>query len=213
MNKLATLAVAVSVALPAAAAVSAALLAPEKAVEKAPAVFKTLFSTTKGDFTVEVHRDWAPEGADRFYNLVKIGYFTDVAFFRNIAGFMVQFGINGDPAVNAKWREARIKDDPVSGQSNQPGFVTFARTGAPDSRTTQLFINFGDNASLDASGFTPFGKVVKGMAVVKRLYSGYGEGAPRGSGPDQERIQNEGNVYLRKEFPRLDYVKSAKVVK
>ncbi|MBI5244254.1 MAG: peptidylprolyl isomerase [Elusimicrobia bacterium] len=188
------------------------LLSPGKAVEKAPAVFKAKFATTKGDFVVEVHRDWAPNGADRFYNIVKLGYLNDVAFFRNIAGFMVQFGINGDPAVNAKWKEALIPDDPAGVQSNKPGFITFATSGQ-NSRTTQLFINFGDNSRLDSMGFSPFGKVVEGMGVVNSLYSGYGEGAPRGAGPDQGRIQSEGNAYLKKDFPKLDYAKTVKLAK
>ena len=156
-------------------------------------------------------RDWAPNGADRFYNLVKIGYFKDIAFFRNIDGFMVQFGIHGDPAVNAKWREANIKDDTVK-KSNTVGYVTYAQSGRPNSRSTQFFVNFGDNANLDGMRFAPFGKVVEGMDVVKSLYNGYGEGAPRGKGPDQGRIQEEGNAYLKKDFPKLDYIKSATIV-
>ena len=192
------------------AAASKALLAPAEAKETAPAVFKVKFTTTKGPFTVEVHRDWAPNGADRFYNLVKAGFFTEVAFFRVIKGFMVQFGIHGDPAVNQVWREASIPDDPVT-QSNKRGMVTYAMAG-PDTRTTQLFINFRDNAGLHGQGFSPFGRVVEGMAVVDSLYSGYGEGAPRGMGPDQGRAQMEGNAYLKARFPRLDYVKTARIL-
>ena len=188
-----------------------ALLDPSLAKEKAPESFKVKFVTTKGDFVIEVNRDWAPNGADRFYNLVKIGYFKDVAFFRNIAGFMVQFGINGNPAVNAKWSESNIKDDPVK-QSNTPGYVTYAQSGRPNSRSTQFFINFGDNSRLDGLRFAPFGKVVEGMDVVKSLYNGYGEGAPQGQGPEQRRLQEEGNAYLKKDFPKLDYIKSATIV-
>jgi len=180
---------------------------PAKLNEKAPENFKVKFATTKGDFTVEVTRAWAPLGADRFYNLVKNGYFTDVAFFRVIGGFMMQFGIHGDPEVAAAWREADIKDDPVT-QHNSRGYITYAMRG-PDTRTTQLFINFGDNSQLDGMGFSPFGKVTDGMNVVDGIYAGYGEGAPRGMGPDQGRIQMEGNKYLKAEFPRLDYIKSA----
>jgi peptidyl-prolyl cis-trans isomerase A (cyclophilin A) len=191
------------------APVQAALLAPEKATEQAPAVFKVGFATTKGDFVVEVHRDWAPHGADRFYNLIKLGYFDDTAFFRVIEGFMVQFGINGSPQVNAKWQDASIGDDPVK-QSNKHGFITYATKG-PNTRTTQLFINYGDNASLDGQGFTPFGQVTVGMDVVESLYKGYGEGAPNGMGPDQNRIQNEGNAYLKRDFPKLDYIKTARL--
>jgi len=192
---------------PAAPANSAALLAPEKAVEQAPKTFKARFTTTKGDFVIEVHRDWSPRGADRFYNLVKTGYLNDTAFFRAVDGFMVQFGINGDPKVNAKWREARIQDDASTGQSNTPGMVTYAM-GGPNSRTTQLFINYGDNSRLDSMGFTPFGKVVQGMDVVKSLYTGYGDAPPHGMGPDQFRIQAEGSAYLKKDFPKLDWIKS-----
>jgi peptidyl-prolyl cis-trans isomerase A (cyclophilin A) len=188
-----------------------AILDPSLAKEEAPEQFKARFSTTKGDFVIEVTRDWAPHAADRFYNLVKIGYFDDIAFFRNIDSFMVQFGINGDPAVNAKWNKANIKDDPVK-KSNQPGYVTFAQKGDPNSRTTQIFINFGDNGGLDSQRFAPFGRVVEGMDVVESLYNGYGEGAPRGRGPNQIRIQDEGNAYLKSDFPKLDYVKSAKIV-
>jgi len=197
-------------AQPAAASDQAALLAPEKATEPAPAVFKAKFATTKGDFVIEVHRDWAPRGADRFYNLVKLGFFDDAAFFRAINGFMVQFGIHGSPQVSAKWRDANIPDDPAAGQSNKRGAVTFATAG-PNTRTTQLFINYGDNANLDGMGFTPFGLVVEGMDVVDNLYKGYGEGAPQGRGPDQGRLQSEGNAYLKQDFPQLDYIKTARL--
>jgi peptidyl-prolyl cis-trans isomerase A (cyclophilin A) len=196
---------------PAAPAAGAALLDPSRATERAPARFRVRFQTTKGPFVVEVTREWAPRGADRFYNLVRAGYYDEVAFFRVIEGFMVQFGIHGDPGVNAAWREARIPDDPVT-QSNRRGMVTYAMAG-PDTRTTQLFINFGDNKGLDSQGFAPFGAVVEGLAVVDSLYAGYGEGAPRGLGPDQGRTQAEGNAYLRSSFPKLDFVKSARVVK
>jgi len=201
-----------SFSLPARAAPSGRLFAPEKATAQAPKVFKARFTTTKGDFTVEVHRDWAPLGADRFYNLIKIGYFDDVAFFRAIDNFMVQFGINGSGEVNGKWQTAHIDDDPAAGQTNARGMVTFATSG-PNSRTTQLFINYKDNGNLDPMGFRPFGKVIQGMEVVDSLYKGYGEGAPRGRGPRQDLLQSQGNDYLKKEFPLLDYVKRAKVVK
>jgi peptidyl-prolyl cis-trans isomerase A (cyclophilin A) len=188
-----------------------ALLDPSKATEKAPDVYKAKFETTKGDFVIEVHRDWAPNGADRFYNMVKIGYLDDVAFFRAIDGFMVQFGINGLPEVNDKWRDANIKDDPVT-QSNTTGMVTFAQTNDVDSRSTQIFINFKDNKALDGMRFAPFGKVASGMDVVNSLYKGYGEGYPQGMGPDQQRVQFEGNKYLKAEFPKLDYVKKATIL-
>ena len=188
-----------------------ALLDPKLATEQAPAVFKAKFETTKGDFVIEAHRDWAPNGADRLYNLVKIGYFDDVAFFRAIEGFMVQFGIHGLPQVNDHWRDANIQDDPVK-ESNKRGMVTFAQSNALNSRSTQLFINYGDNVSLDGMRFAPIGKVTEGMDVVDKLYKGYGEGAPMGLGPDQGRVQFEGNAYLRAEFDKLDYIKHASVL-
>jgi peptidyl-prolyl cis-trans isomerase A (cyclophilin A) len=177
--------------------------------EPAPAVYKAKFDTSAGTFVIEVHRDWAPNGADRFYNLVKNGFFDNARFFRVISGFMVQFGINADPKISGVWREARIKDDPVR-QSNKRGLITFATAG-PDTRTTQVFINFADNNMLDRQGFAPFGQVVSGMNVVDALYSGYGEGAPRGQGPDQGRTQQEGNAYLVREFGKLDYIKKATI--
>jgi peptidyl-prolyl cis-trans isomerase A (cyclophilin A) len=188
---------------------AAKLRSPAALNEQAPAVFKANFDTSKGTFVVEVHRDWAPVGADRFYNLVKNGFYDDVRFFRVIPGFMAQFGIHGNPAIQAAWRAAQIKDDAVK-QSNQRGFVVFATAG-PNTRTTQLFINFGDNTQLDKSGFAPFGRVVTGMDVVDKIYGGYGEGAPRGKGPDQGRLQAEGNAYLGKDFPRLDFIKAATI--
>jgi peptidyl-prolyl cis-trans isomerase A (cyclophilin A) len=179
--------------------------------EKAPASYKARFDTSKGTFVVDVRRDWAPNGADRFYNLVKNGFYDDTRFFRVVSGFMVQFGINGDPKISSAWRAARIKDDPVK-QSNKRGFITYATSG-PDSRTTQVFVNFGDNGSLDGQGFAPFGQVTTGMNVVDALFAGYGEGAPRGRGPDQGRIQQEGNAYLGRDFKSLDYVKKATIEK
>ena len=187
-----------------------ALLAPDEATEQAPDEYQIEFETTQGDFTVTIHRDWAPKGADRLYNLVRIGFFEDIAFFRVIDGFMAQFGLHGHPDVNAAWRNAEIEDDEVT-RSNTRGKVTFATRG-PDSRTTQLFINFGDNSNLDAMGFSPVGEVDDGMDVVDSLYSGYGEGAPRGRGPDQGRIQRQGNTYLRQHFENLDYVVRASIV-
>ena len=184
---------------------------PSDATATAPAVFKVKMETTKGDFVVEVHRDWAPLGADRFYNLVKLGYFTDVAFFRVVKGFMVQFGIHGEPAFNRVWRRAEIKDDPSGKKSNTRGMITFATAG-PDMRTTQMFINYGNNSRLDAMGFAPFGKVVDGMKVVDAIEGLYGEGAPAGRGPQQDRIQSQGNEYLKKDFPKLDYLKRATLV-
>jgi peptidyl-prolyl cis-trans isomerase A (cyclophilin A) len=175
----------------------------------APDVFNVKFETSKGDFVIEVHRDWSPKGADRFHELVTQGFYDDVRFFRVLDGFMAQFGINGDPAVSSKWRVSTIQDDPVR-KSNTRGFVSYAMAG-PNTRTTQIFINYGDNRSLDGQGFSPFGEVVSGMDVVDALHSGYGEGGPRGKGPNQGRIQSEGNAYLKKDFPSLDYVKRAAI--
>jgi len=184
------------------------LMNPASLNEKAPAVFRAKFDTSKGVFVIEVTRAWSPNGADRFYNLVKNGFYDDCRFFRVLSGFMAQFGINGDPNISAAWRTAQIQDDPVK-QSNVRGYVTYAKSNAPYSRTTQIFINFGDNSRLDATGFAPFGKVVDGMKVVDSLYAAYGEGAPGGPGPDQNRVQMEGNAYLNKDFPKFDYVKTA----
>jgi peptidyl-prolyl cis-trans isomerase A (cyclophilin A) len=166
-------------------------------------MFRVQFTTSKGPFTVEVHRDWAPNGADRFYELVKNGFFDQNRFFRVVPKFVVQWGIQGDPAVQAKWREKTISDDPVK-QSNQTGTITFATSG-PNTRTTQLFINLGNNPSLDGQGFAPFGQVISGLNVVESLYSGYGEM------PDQNQIQTQGNAYLKSQFPMLDYIETAKV--
>lgn len=191
--------------------VGASLKNPAALAERAPDTFKVNVDTSKGVFVIEVTRAWAPNGADRFYNLVKNGFFDQVRFFRVIARFMAQFGIHGDPAVSAVWRNARIPDDPVK-QSNRKGYITFATAG-PGTRTTQLFINLVDNGALDAQGFAPFGRVVSGMNMVEKLYDGYGEGAPSGRGPEQGRAQMEGNAYLEKSFPKLDYVKTASIAK
>jgi peptidyl-prolyl cis-trans isomerase A (cyclophilin A) len=182
--------------------------APEWRVT-APAEFKAKFSTTKGDFTILVVRDWAPQGADRFYGLVKNGFYDGVGFFRVISNFMAQFGINGEPSVSTVWRNAKIPDDPNK-QSNSRGTITFATSGK-NSRTTQVFISFKDNSFLD-NDFSPFGKVVEGMEIVDSLYNGYGEGAPKGQGPNQGKVQSEGNAYLRESFDKLDYVKTARIV-
>jgi peptidyl-prolyl cis-trans isomerase A (cyclophilin A) len=179
--------------------------------EQAPASYKVKFDTTKGAFVIQVTRAWAPHGADRFYNLVKNGFYDNVRFFRVISGFMVQFGINGDPQLSARWRQAQIADDPVT-QSNKRGMITFATAG-PNTRTTQVFINFADNTNLDGMGFAPFGRIVSGMNVVDALNAEYGEGAPRGRGPDQGKLQTEGNAYLAREFSRMDYVKKATIEK
>jgi peptidyl-prolyl cis-trans isomerase A (cyclophilin A) len=184
---------------------------PAALKEQAPATYKADFDTSKGRFTITVNRAWAPLGADRFYNLVKSGFFDEARFFRVLDGFMAQVGIHGNPTIAKAWVGARIQDDPVK-QSNRRGFVSFA-TGGPNTRTTQFFINFGDNTNLDKMGFAPFGEVTAGMNVVDRLYSAYGEGAPSGKGPDQFRVQAEGNVYLNKDFPRLDFIKAATIGK
>ena len=188
-----------------------ALTNPGALKEQAPAVYKAKFDTSKGVFVIEVHRDWAPNGADRFYNLVKNGFYDDAQFFRVIPGFMVQFGIHGTPAIQRNWKTAQIPDDRVT-QTNARGMVSFATAG-PGTRTTQVFVNYGNNARLDASGFSPFGKVISGMDVVDKFYSGYGEGAPSGGGPDQSKIQTEGNKYLSNYFPSLDVIRKATIEK
>jgi peptidyl-prolyl cis-trans isomerase A (cyclophilin A) len=180
------------------------LLDPASLTAKAPAVFQAKFSTTAGDFVVEVHRDWAPLGADRFYNLVRNGYFTNAAFFRVVPGFVVQFGLSADPAVNKVWDGAKIKDDPVV-QSNKRGNLVFATAG-PNTRTTQLFINYADNSRLDGMGFAPFGTVVEGMDVVDKIFPGYGES------PRQDLITNQGDAYLKANFPRIDKIKLARIL-
>jgi peptidyl-prolyl cis-trans isomerase A (cyclophilin A) len=183
---------------------------PAALTAQAPAIFKARFDTSKGPFVLEVHRDWAPHGADRFYNLVKNGFFDNNRFFRVISGFMVQFGISGDPQISAVWQDANIPDDPVR-VSNKRGYITFATAG-PNTRTTQVFINYADNNGLDRQGFSPFGRVISGMNVVDTFYAEYGEGAPQGNGPAQDTIQKEGNAYLIKNFPKLDYVKKATII-
>src|ERR1700730_18537761 len=193
----------------AAPAFSQALMNPAPLKEQSPPVYRVDFDTSKGPFVIEVHRDWAPNGADRFYNLVKNGFYDNARFFRVIESFMAQFGVNGDPKISAVWRDARIKDDPAR-ISNKRSFVTFATAG-PNTRTTQVFISYGDNSNLDSQGFTPFGQVISGMKVLDSMYSGYGEGAPRGLGPDQSKLQAEGNAYLASKFGNLDYIKRATI--
>lgn len=180
--------------------------------ERSPSEYVVRLETTKGNIDIDVNRALAPKGADRFFNLVKLGYYTDVAFFRVIPNFMAQVGLHGDPAMNDKWRKNRIQDDPVKG-SNTRGTVTFATSG-PNSRTTQFFINFKNNARLDGMGFAPFGNVrAVSLPILDSLHAGYGEGAPRGRGPMQGRIHREGNAYLKKDFPQLDYIKKAIILK
>lgn len=189
-----------------AASNKARLKNPALLKEKAPDVYKAKFDTSQGAIVIEVHRDWAPLGADRFYNLVKNGFYDDVRFFRVLAGFMAQFGMNGDPSVQAAWGPARFNDDPVK-ESNKRGYVTFAKSSAPNSRSTQVFINFADNAPLDSQGFAPFGRVVQGMEAVDKLYTGYGSN----NVPDQGQITAEGNKYLMASYPKLDYIKTATI--
>ena len=190
----------------AAAAAKAKLKNPAALKDVAPAEYRASFDTTAGPFVILVHRSWAPKGADRFYNLVKYGFFDNDRFFRVMPNFMVQFGINGDPTISAPWQDATITDEPVK-QSNKRGMITFAKTAAPDSRTTQVFINFRDNGSLDGQGFSPFGEVVSGMEAVDKINAQYGEQ------PVQPMIQRQGNAYLMQSFPKLDYVRKATIVK
>jgi len=191
-------------------AASGSLLKPASLNLQAPAVFRAKFTTTKGDFVVEVTRTWAPRGADRFYNLVKYAFYDGAPIFRVIPGFVVQFGISPRPEVSQAWERATISDDPVT-QSNTRGMVTFATAGA-NTRTTQIFINLGDNSNLNKMGFSAFGKVVEGMEVIDKFYSGYGEGQPDGNGPNQGRMQKEGRAYIEKGFPQLDTIKTAVIL-
>jgi peptidyl-prolyl cis-trans isomerase A (cyclophilin A) len=190
-----------------------ALLDPDPAelARQAPDSFKVRFETSRGPFVAQVVRAWAPRGVDRFHYLVENHFYDGVRFFRVVPGFVAQFGIHGDPAVSAVWRELSIPDDSVQ-QSNQPGFITFAM-GGPNSRTTQLFINRRDNRRLDAMGFAPIGRIIEGQAVADSMYEGYGEGPPRGAGPEQSMITREGNSYLERAFPRLDSIVRARVIK
>ncbi len=176
------------------------------AAEQAPETYKVLFETSKGNFTVEVHREWAPNGADRFHRLVESGFYDDCRFFRVLPDFMVQWGINGDPEVQKNWVDAKIKDEPVI-KSNTRGFITYAKSSERNSRTSQVFINFGDNSRLDEDGFAPFGQVVDGMDVVDAINAQYGDD------PNQELLQKSGNAYLNKKFPKLDFIKKASIVK
>ena len=187
-----------------------ALLQPATLRAKAPDEYDVKFETTAGAFTIKVTRAWSPNGADRFYNLVQHHFYDGAAFFRVLSGFMAQFGLSAYPEVNHAWEHANIKDDPLV-QSNHRGYVTFATAG-PNTRTTQVFINFGNNQGLDHQGFTPFGAVTEGMDVVDKLYSSYGEGAPEGHGPSQELIGTRGRPYLEKNFPKLDTISAAEVV-
>jgi len=175
--------------------------------DKAPDTFQVKFATTRGDFTVTVHRDWAPIGADRFYNLVKHHFYDNASFFRVVPGFVVQFGLSAYPPVSAAWDQANIQDEPVT-QSNKRGYLTYAKTSMPNTRSTQIFINLKDNAGLDRQGFSPFGLVdAQGMKVVDMLYDQYGD-----SGPEQDQISKLGKPYIDKGWPKLDSIKTATLV-
>jgi peptidyl-prolyl cis-trans isomerase A (cyclophilin A) len=190
-----------------------ALRAPDarELARAGPDSFDVAFHTTRGRFTARIRRALAPRGADRLWHAAQAHYYDGVRFYRVIPGFMAQFGFHGDPAVSRAWEAFPMPDDPVRA-SNTRGMLTFANRG-PNSRTVQLFVNTGNNVNLDALGFAPVGQVLEGMAVVDSLYSGYGEGAPRGRGPDQARIAAEGNAYLARAFPRLDAIDSARIVR
>jgi peptidyl-prolyl cis-trans isomerase A (cyclophilin A) len=187
-----------------------ALLTPALLKLKAPESYQVRFVTTKGIFVITVTRAWAPNGADRFYNLVKHRYFDGASFFRALKGFVVQFGLSAYPDVNKVWANANIADDPVK-QSNGAGYLTFATAG-PNTRTTQLFINLADNSRLDSMGFSAFGQVTEGMDIVNQLYTGYGEGAPDGNGPSQDDVASKGRAFLDKNYPLLDSIKTATIV-
>jgi peptidyl-prolyl cis-trans isomerase A (cyclophilin A) len=186
------------------------LLNPAAFKETAPDTYNVKFDTSVGEFVIKVTRAWAPNGADRFYNLVKNGFYDEARFFRAVPNFMVQFGLHANPGVTKMWQPARIPPDKVT-QSNKKGFITFAMGATPDTRTTQVFINFRNNTNLDSMGFAPFGEVVSGIEVVDKIYTGYGEAAPKGSGPPQARVAAEGNAYLIKSFPKMDYIKKATI--
>ena len=192
----------------AAAAAQDRLMDPSQLAEQAPETYRARFETSAGAFVIEVQRAWAPLAADRFYNLVNNGFYDGVRFFRVLDGFMVQFGLHGNAEIQRRWQSAGLKDEPVM-QSNTRGFVTFTKESLPNTRFTQVFINHGDNSYLDRDGFAPFGRVVTGMEVVDKLYSGYG----RQNVPDQRRIVREGNAYLEKEYPKLDFIKRATIVR
>lgn len=178
--------------------------------EQAPEVFQVNLDTSKGPVTIEVHRDWAPVGADHFYSLVKTGFYNDARFFRVVRNFVVQFGVSGDPQTNRLWSSVSLPDDPVK-QHNTRSTITYATRG-PNTRTTQVFINLKDNReSLDRTGFAPFGKVTAGMEAVDNFYNSYGDMPPRGQGPDPSQIQLQGNAYLESRFPRLDYIRKATI--
>jgi peptidyl-prolyl cis-trans isomerase A (cyclophilin A) len=196
--------------VPLVAAVAGCTVAPAPAEKSSEGEYRVRFATSRGDFTVRIVCGWAPLGAERFRTLVEGRFYDGARFFRVLPGFVAQFGISGDPAVTRKWDGSELRDDPVR-QSNTRGRLTFA-TGGPNTRTTQMFINTRDNTKLDPSGFSPIGEVVEGMEVVEALYSGYGEGAPDGKGPDQDRIEKEGNAYLDREFPVLDFIKTARLL-
>ena len=184
---------------------------PDSLAKPAPDSFRVEFTTSKGRFVIESVRAWAPVGVDRFYYLASHRYYNGNRFFRNLRGFLAQFGIHGDPKVNAAWVDRTLPDDSVR-QSNLRGYVSYAM-GGPNTRSTQLFINKSDNDHLDAMGFAPIGRVVEGMHVVDALYEGYGEGPPGGLGPDQGRIMDQGNRYLRSFFPRLDSIITTRVLR
>ena len=188
-------------------------LLSDEVAAPAPDSFRVEFETSRGRFAAVARRAWAPEGVDRFYLLTKKGYYDSTYFFRVVENFVAQFGMSGDPRVNATWRERRIADDSVR-HSNTRGTISFASQG-PNTRTTQLFINLKDNPTLDTfgGGFPPIAEVVEGMSVVDGLYDGYGEGAPRGLGPRQEAIAAQGNEYLRRYFPKLDAIHRATIAK
>jgi len=192
-------------------ALAVALTACSKPAPKAivvPDVYRGKFETSRGDFVVEATRAWAPRGADRFHELLRMYYFDEGRFFRVLPGFIAQFGIHKDFDVHAKWRELVIADDP-SKEKNLRGTLTFAQSG-PNTRATEVFINLKDNPDLDEQGFTPFGKIVEGVDIIDTLYSGYGELGPKGKGPDAGRAENEANEYIVPRFPQLDYIKRAR---
>lgn len=187
-----------------------ALLALASALHAAPGVYRVKVETSAGNFVIEVHRDWAPHGADRFYELIRAKYYDDSRFFRVVAGKWAQFGIAGDPKISKHWRNQTIPDDPVR-ESNKPGYIAFAFT-KPNTRATEVYINLGDNSQQDSQGFAPFGKVIEGMDVVEKLYSGYGENSGGGMrAGHQDKMFEEGKAWLDHEFPKLDKLIRARI--
>ena len=211
ISTLVAIALALSVSAGIAAAQKISLMNPAAFKDEAPATYNVKFDTTAGVFVVKVTRHWAPKAADRFYNLVKNGFYDGIRFHRAVPNFMTQFGVHGNPTVATIWTRAQFTPDPVK-HGNKRMTLTFAMGGKPSTATTQVFINARDNSNLDGQGFAAFGEIVAGQDVAAKIYTGYGDAPSRGgSGPDNARMAREGSAYLEKEFPKLDYIKQATI--